>query len=103
MHDVREPLPNASVDGVFAHMRLCMALSTREIHAEVGEVRRVLRPGGVFVYTVCYAGDAHHDTGIAHGEDIFEQAGGLRGAIFHSDNSPNTPRRSSPRSARTSA
>jgi hypothetical protein len=40
------------VDAVFAHMLLCMALSTQEIHALVSEIRRVLRPGGTFVYTV---------------------------------------------------
>ncbi|CCK24515.1 6-O-methylguanine DNA methyltransferase [Streptomyces davaonensis JCM 4913] len=37
VHDVREPLPlaDASVDAVFAHMLLCMALSTPQIHALV--------------------------------------------------------------------
>jgi SAM-dependent methyltransferase len=77
VHDVRDalPLPDASVDAVFAHMLLCMALSTQEIHAVVGEVRRVLRPGGRFVYTVRHTGDAHYDTGIAHGDDIFEHGG----------------------------
>ncbi|WP_369230261.1 class I SAM-dependent methyltransferase [Streptomyces sp. R21] len=77
VHDVREPLPlpDASMDAVFAHMLLCMALSTEEIHAAVGEVRRVLRPGGVFVYTVRHVGDAHYGTGTAHGDDIFEHGG----------------------------
>ncbi|MEU6578473.1 class I SAM-dependent methyltransferase [Streptomyces sp. NPDC046805] len=77
VHDVREPLPlpDASVDAVFAHMLLCMALSTEQIHALVGEVRRVLRPGGVFVYTVRHTGDAHYGTGIAHGDDIHEHGG----------------------------
>lgn len=77
VHDVRDPLPlrNASVDAVFAHMLLCMALSTERIHALVGEVRRVLRPGGIFVYTVRHTGDAHYGTGIAHGDDIFEHGG----------------------------
>ncbi len=44
VHDVRDPLPlaDASVDAVFAHMPLCMALSTREIHSLVTEVRRAL-------------------------------------------------------------
>ncbi|QUW85824.1 class I SAM-dependent methyltransferase (plasmid) [Streptomyces mirabilis] len=76
-HDVREPLPlaDSSVDAVFAHMLLCMALSTAEIHALVGEVRRVLRPGGTFVYTVRHTGDAHYGTGTAHGDDIFENGG----------------------------
>ncbi|MFG2875969.1 class I SAM-dependent methyltransferase [Streptomyces sp. NPDC048337] len=77
VHDVREPLPlaDASVDAVFAHMLLCMALSTEEIHALVAEVRRVLRPGGAFVYTVRHTGDAHYGAGIAHGDDIWEHGG----------------------------
>ncbi|MFI8327008.1 class I SAM-dependent methyltransferase [Streptomyces sp. NPDC085529] len=76
-HDVRDPLPlpDASVDAVFAHMLLCMALSTEEIHAAVGEIRRVLRPGGVLVYTVRHTGDAHYGAGTAHGDDIFEHGG----------------------------
>ncbi|MFI6684079.1 class I SAM-dependent methyltransferase [Streptomyces sp. NPDC050485] len=77
VHDVREPLPlaDASVDAVFAHMLLCMALSTKEIHALVGEVRRVLRPGGAFVYTVRHTGDAHYRVGTGHGDDIWEHSG----------------------------
>ncbi|WP_309228154.1 class I SAM-dependent methyltransferase [Streptomyces lunaelactis] len=77
VHDVRDPLllPDASVDAVFAHMLLCMALSTSEIHTLVGEVRRVLRPGGVFVYTVRHTGDAHHGAGTDHGDDIWEHGG----------------------------
>ncbi|MFJ8114040.1 class I SAM-dependent methyltransferase [Streptomyces sp. NPDC096132] len=77
VHDVRDPLrlPDASVDAVFAHMLLCMALSTKEIRALVGEVRRVLRPGGVFVYTVRHTGDAHYGAGTARGDDIFEHGG----------------------------
>lgn len=77
VHDVREslPLPDDSADAVFAHMLLCMALSTEEIHAVVGEIRRVLRPGGVLVYTVRHTGDAHYGTGIAHGDDIYEHGG----------------------------
>ena len=75
--DVRDPLAlaDAEVDAVFAHMLLCMALSTQEIFALVREVRRVLRPGGVFVYTVRHTGDAHYGTGIDRGDDIFEHGG----------------------------
>ncbi|GHG99013.1 class I SAM-dependent methyltransferase [Streptomyces lanatus] len=77
VHDVRTPLPlaDASIDAVFAHMLLCMALSTDEIHALIDEVRRVLRPGGVFVYTVRHTGDAHYGAGVAHGDDIYEHGG----------------------------
>jgi SAM-dependent methyltransferase len=71
-HDMREPFPleNHAVDAVFAHMALCMALSTNEIHAIVNEVRRVLRPGGIFVYTVRHTGDAHYGAGNAYGDNI---------------------------------
>ncbi|MEZ0093593.1 class I SAM-dependent methyltransferase [Streptacidiphilus sp. EB129] len=77
VHDVRDPLPypDDSVDAVFAHMLLCMALTTPQIQALVGEIRRVLRPGGVFVYTVRHTGDAHCGTGTAHGDDIYEHGG----------------------------
>ncbi|MGW2564483.1 class I SAM-dependent methyltransferase [Streptomyces sp. NPDC001514] len=77
VHDVREPLPlpDASVDAVFAHMLLCMALSTKEIEQLVAEVRRVLRPGGTFVFTVRHTGDVHYGAGIAYGDDIFEHGG----------------------------
>jgi len=76
-HDVRNPLPiaTASVDAVFAHMLLCMALSTDTIRSIVDDVRRVLRPGGVFVYTVRHTGDAHYRRGISHGDDIYEHSG----------------------------
>ncbi|ASU84019.1 SAM-dependent methyltransferase [Nocardiopsis gilva YIM 90087] len=77
VHDVRRPLAfaDASIDGVFAHMLLCMALSTAQIHAVVTEIGRVLRPGGPLVYTVRHSGDAHYGTGISHGDDIYEHGG----------------------------
>lgn len=76
-HDVRSPLPlePASTDAVYAHMLLCMALSTAQITAAVADVARVLRPGGTFVYTVRHTGDAHYGAGTAHGDDIFEHGG----------------------------
>jgi len=76
-HDVRAPLPLAaeSVDASYSHMLLCMALTSVEIHGLVAELRRVLRPGGTLVYTVRHTGDPHYGTGIAHGDDMFEQGG----------------------------
>ncbi|MBF6329620.1 class I SAM-dependent methyltransferase [Nocardia transvalensis] len=76
-HDVRQPIPlrDRSVDAVFAHMLLCMALSTPQILALVAEIRRVLRPGGTFVYTVRHTGDAHFGTGTSLGDDIYEHGG----------------------------
>jgi SAM-dependent methyltransferase len=77
LHDARTPLPltDACVDAVFAHMLLCMALTTTQIHALMNEIGRVLRPGGALVYTVRHTGDAHYGTGISHGDGIFEHGG----------------------------
>lgn len=76
-HDIRDPLPlpDRSVDAVYAHILLCMALSTSEIHAAISEIRRVLRPNGVLVYTVRHTGDAHYRAGVAHGDNIFAHGG----------------------------
>lgn len=76
-YDVRDPLPlpDDSVDAVFAHMPPATALSTGEIRALAGEVRRVLRPGGTFVHTVRHTDDAHGGGGIPHGCDSREHGG----------------------------
>jgi len=75
--DVREPLPldSGAFDAAYAHMLLCMALTTEEIIGLTAEVRRVLRRGGLFAYTVRNTSDAHFGAGIAHGDDQFEMAG----------------------------
>ncbi|MEV6205288.1 class I SAM-dependent methyltransferase [Streptomyces sp. NPDC051771] len=77
VQDVREPLAAAdgTADAVFAHMLMCMALSTAEIRTLTAEVHRVLRPGGRFVFTVRHTGDAHYGTGRDLGDDIHEHGG----------------------------
>ncbi len=77
VHDVRTPLPlnNLSVDAVFAHMLFCMALSTRHVEQLMAEVHRLLRSGGQLVYTVRHTGDADYRSGIAHGEESYENGG----------------------------
>src|ERR1035437_9328050 len=52
-HDMREPLPlsDDSIDASYSHMLFCMALTTGELDRLVLELRRVLRPGGLVVYT----------------------------------------------------
>lgn len=75
--DVRGALPleSGAFDAAYAHMLLCMALTTEEIIGLTAEVRRVLRPGGLFVYTVRNTSDPHFGAGIAHGDDQFEMGG----------------------------
>jgi SAM-dependent methyltransferase len=76
-HDVRKPLPfdDESFDGCYSHMLYCMALTTSELEFLSREVRRVLRPHGLNVYTVRHTGDAHYETGIHRGEDMYEVGG----------------------------
>jgi len=52
-----------------------MAFTTAELAFISGEVRRVLIPGGLHVYTVRHTGDAHYGRGIHHGEDLYETNG----------------------------
>jgi SAM-dependent methyltransferase len=77
VHDVREPLPlpDARFDAVYSHMLFNMALSTEELGRLAREVRRVLRPGGLHVYTVRHVGDEHFGIGIPHGDGMFEHGG----------------------------
>ena len=56
-------------------MLYCMALTTEELEFLCSEVKRVLRPGGLNIYTARHTGDAHYRTGIHRGEDMYEIAG----------------------------
>jgi len=76
-HDLRKPLPfeDASIDGCFSHMLYCMALSRAEMEFLNGEIRRVLKPGGLNIYTVRHKEDAHYGQGTHLGEDLYEMNG----------------------------
>ncbi|TAM79623.1 MAG: class I SAM-dependent methyltransferase [Acidobacteria bacterium] len=76
-HDVRQPLPfgDNAFDCCYSHMLFCMALTTAELDGLSQEIRRVLRPGGLNVYTVRHTKDPHYGTGIHRGEDMYEVGG----------------------------
>jgi SAM-dependent methyltransferase len=75
--DVRDPLPfaDATFDACYAHMLFCMALTTDEIVRLAAEVHRVLRVGGLLVYTVRTTADAHYGAGVGYGDDRWEMGG----------------------------
>lgn len=77
VHDVRVslPFPNGFFDACFSHMLFTMALTTSELKDLIGEVRRVLRPGGLCIYTVRHVGDAHFGTGRNLGDNLYENGG----------------------------
>jgi SAM-dependent methyltransferase len=76
-HDIRQPLPLAdvSIDASYSHMLFCMAFTTDELERLVGELRRVLRPGGLVVYTARTTADAHYGAGIPRGDNMYEHGG----------------------------
>jgi SAM-dependent methyltransferase len=76
-HDIRQPLPlpDASVDASYSHMLFCMAFTTGELERLTGELRRVLRPGGLVIYTARTTADAHYGAGIPRGDDMYEHGG----------------------------
>jgi len=77
VHDIRLPLPfaDATFDACFSHMLFCMALTSAELQALTAEIRRVLRPGGLCVYTARHTRDAHYGAGIHRGEGMYEMGG----------------------------
>jgi SAM-dependent methyltransferase len=76
-HDCRDALPFAdeSFDACFSHMLYCMALSTPQLEALSAEVRRVLRPGGLHVFTARTTADPDYGTGTSCGDDMYESNG----------------------------
>jgi SAM-dependent methyltransferase len=76
-HDIRRPLPLAdeSFDACYSHMLYCMALTTSELEFLSREVWRVLREGGLHIYTVRHTNDPDYGTGIPRGDNLYESGG----------------------------
>ena len=77
IHNVRNPLPftDEKFGGCFSHMLYCMALTTKELQFLSDEIHRVLKNGGVNIYTVRHTGDGDYKNGIHRGEDLYENDG----------------------------
>ena len=77
IHDVRDPFPftDEKFGGCFSHMLYCMALTTKELKFLSDEIHRVLKNGGVNIYTVRHTGDGDYKNGIHRGEDLYESSG----------------------------
>ena len=77
IHDVRNPLPftDEKFGGCFSHMLYCMALTTKELKFLSDEIHRVLKNGGVNIYTVRHTGDDDYKNGIHRGENLYESGG----------------------------
>ena len=60
--DVRDKLPykDNSIKGIFSHMLYCMALTNSDIKKLNNEILRVLKPGGINIYTVRNTNDGDY-------------------------------------------
>jgi SAM-dependent methyltransferase len=76
-HDLREPLPfpDGSFDACYSHMLYCMALTEAQLARLSTEILRVLRPGGLNVYTARSTSDPDWGQGTHHGENLYESGG----------------------------
>ncbi|MDC0200295.1 methyltransferase domain-containing protein [Candidatus Pelagibacter sp.] len=77
LFDVREKLPfeDNSVDACYSHMLYCMALTMTDLQKLNNEIRRVLKPNGLNIYTVRNIHDGDFQKGIHKGEDLYENDG----------------------------
>jgi len=75
--DVRKKLPfqNNSTGGCFSHMLYCMALVSSELEGLNNEIYRILKPGGINIYTVRHTEDGDYKNGIHRGENLYENDG----------------------------
>ena len=75
--DVRKRLPfeNNSIEACFSHMLYCMALFNTDLKHLNNEICRVLKPGGINIYTVRNNEDADYKNGIYRGENLYENDG----------------------------
>jgi SAM-dependent methyltransferase len=75
--DVRKKLPfkDASVEACFSHMLYCMALSNSDLNNLNNEILRILKPGGINIYTVRHIEDGDYKNGIHIGENLYKNDG----------------------------
>ncbi len=75
--DVREKLPfeDNSIEACYSHMLYCMALTTNDLKKLNNEIKRILKPRGINIYTVRHINDGDFENGIHRGEDLYENDG----------------------------
>ena len=77
LFDVREKLPfeDNSIEACYSHMLYCMALTTNDLEKLNNEIRRILKPSGINVYTARHTNDGDFQRGIHLGENLYENDG----------------------------
>ena len=75
--DIRKKLPfdDQKFQGSYSHMLYCMALSNSDLENLNNEICRILKPGGINIYTARHTDDGDYKNGIHIGEDLYENDG----------------------------
>ena len=75
--DVRKKLPfrDNSIEACYSHMLYCMAFSNTNLKKLNDEICRILKPGGINIYTVRHIHDGDYKNGKHIGEDLYENDG----------------------------
>tara|TARA_Y100000817_G_scaffold200104_1_gene156605 strand:- start:435 stop:1088 length:654 start_codon:yes stop_codon:yes gene_type:complete len=77
LFDVRQKLPfkDNSIEACYSHMLYCMALTNKDLEKLNNEIRRILKPDGINIYTVRHENDGDFKKGIHRGESLYENDG----------------------------
>ena len=77
LFDVRQRLPfeDNSIEACYSHMLYCMALTTSDLKKLNNEILRILKPGGINIYTVRHTNDGDFQNGVHIGEGLYENDG----------------------------
>ena len=79
--DTRQPLPfnDNSLAACYSHLLYSSAFTLAELKHLNNEIERILRPGGINFFTARNTDDPYFQTGIHHGENLYE----IQGYIMH--------------------
>jgi SAM-dependent methyltransferase len=74
VHDARDPLPfkDSSFDAIYSHMFFTMEFSEEEVARMLKDCMRVLRPGGLNIYSVRNDHDPHYGKFTPKGKDMWQ-------------------------------
>ena len=77
LFDVRQkrPFKDNSIEACYSHMLYCMALTNKDLEKLNNEIRRILKPDGINIYTVRHENDGDFKKGIHRGESLYENDG----------------------------
>jgi len=77
LFDIRKKLPfeDNTIEACYSHMLYCMALTINDLEKLNNEIQRILKPGGINIYTVRHTNDGDFKNGIHIGEDLYENDG----------------------------